>query len=255
MTQLGTLRKRVLQATLSLSLTLGTGQAMAQDLRLAAPSEMVESGFLAHILPRFKLKHRIAVTPVAPEDEADMVLAQGQGVQVFADGNGGAYGLNLIAVTPQTEKFADWMQSAPGKSAIESFPRGGPSLYSTTIAAEAEIEAPEITGDAATGSQLALVHCGRCHVVDKRNRMGGIGSTPSFAAMRARPHWFDLFNAYWTQNPHPSFTEVIGVTEPFSATNVTHVAPVRITLDEIDAIVAFVEGITPLNLGAPVQFD
>ena len=83
--------------------------------------------------------------------------------------------------------------------------------------------------------------------------MGGIGSTPSFAAMRGRPNWTDLYLAFWSENPHPSFTEVIGVTEPFDASNMPHIAPMRITPEEIDAITAFVETIKPKDLGRPVQ--
>ena len=83
--------------------------------------------------------------------------------------------------------------------------------------------------------------------------MGGIGSTPSFAAMRARANWFDLFSKYWSENPHPSFTEVVGVTEPFGEDNVTHIVPVQITLRDIDAIIAFVETLEPLDLGRPIR--
>ena len=228
--------------------------AHAAELKLAAPVEMVESGFLKHVLPRFKLKHRIAVTPVAPDESADLALMVGEtGKRVFAAQDGTEFRLSILQDSAEAEKFLDWVLSAPGKGAIESFPRGGPPQYLTELP-EIEVEAaPEITGDAALGSRLALVHCGRCHVVDKRNRMGGIGSTPSFSAMRGRPHWYDLFLTYWTQNPHPSFTEVIDVTEPFSETHVSHIAPVRITLEEIDAIIAFVETIKPKNLGRPVQ--
>jgi hypothetical protein len=215
---------------------------------------MIESGFLKHILPRFKLKHRITVVPVAQDSEAEMGLEIGGDMRVFAPvaGEGAAFGLTILAPGPEAETFRDWMLSDPGKSAIESFPRGGPAAYTTAFEAVVEEEVIEITGDALLGARLALVHCGRCHVVDQRNRMGGIGSAPSFGAMRARPHWFDLFSAYYVANPHPSFTEVIDVTEPFDEQNVTHIAPVRITLKEIDAIVAFVEAMPPKDLGKPV---
>ncbi len=239
-----------------LACLLGAVAAPAQDLRLAAPPEMVESGFFKHLLPRFKLKHRIAVEPVAPGAEAELVLsAEGQGVRVFADGQGAEYRLRLTGGGAQAETFRKWLRSAPGRAAIEGFPRDGPPAYVTEFAAEAVEAGPEIDGDAVLGAKLALVHCGRCHVVDHRNPMGGIGSTPSFAAMRARPHWVDLFGKYWSENPHPSFTEVVGVTKPFDKTHVSHIVPVQITLEEIDAILAFVETLEPLNLGAPVLFD
>ena len=119
--------------------------------------------------------------------------------------------------------------------------------------APAAAKAQAVAGDAALGARLALVHCGRCHVVDARNRMGGIGSTPSFAALRTRAGWADLFRAYWSQNPHPSFTQVVGVTPPFHPDRPAFVAPVTITLAEIDAITAFVATIVPKDLGAPVR--
>lgn len=235
---------------------VGAKPGAAQDLRLAVPPEMAASGFLQHILPRFKLKHRIAVLPVGTDQPADMAFVTiGPGTPVFASAGGTQYRLVITAGGPEASKFQQWLQSEPGKAAITGFPRGGPPAYVTDLPEAAVEQAPEITGDAALGSRLALVQCGRCHVVDKRNRMGGIGSTPSFAAMRGRSNWFDLFSRYWTQNPHPSFTEVVGVTEPFGEDNVTHIAPVQISLDEIDAIVAFVETLTPLDLGRPLQID
>jgi len=233
------------------------GVVRADDLRLAAPEDLRDSGFLAYVLPRFKLKHRIAVDPVAEGAKADMALGPGtgQGVEVFADAQGTVYRLHLITDTPETETFRDWLQSAPGKAAITGWPRGGPPVYDTELAAAAAPSAPDLNGDAVLGAKLALVHCARCHVVDARNRMGGIGSTPSFAAMRGRAHWVELFRAYWSHNPHPSFTEVIGVTEPFGDDNVSHVAPVRITLEEIEAIVAFVATLKPLDLGGPLVVE
>jgi hypothetical protein len=70
--------------------------------------------------------------------------------------------------------------------------------------------------------------------------------------MRGRENWSDLFRAFYVENPHPSFTQVEGVTEPFDANRQVHVAPVEITLDEIEAITAFVATIEPKDLGKPV---
>jgi len=232
--------------------------AQAQELRLAVPAGMAESGFLKHILPRFKLRYRVAILPVPADAPADLAFASGaEGRRVFAGRDGTPYGLRVLSgnaeATQGADKFLAWLTSAPGRAAIESYPRGGPPLYTAGLPEKTQALAPEITGDAAVGARLALVHCGRCHVVDQRNRMGGIGSTPSFAAMRGRANWFELFGNYWSANPHPSFTEVVGVTEPFGAGRVSHIAPVQITPGEIDAILAFVAGITAKNLGAPLQ--
>ncbi len=179
MTKKSAVRKRFLPALLCLGLG---GAAAAGDLRLAVPKQMAESGFLNYLLPRFKLKHRIAVLPVAPDAEAEMALSgtASGGTPVFADADGATYRLSLLAASAEAEKFRDWLQSDPGRAAITGFPPGGPSAYVTDLAVEAVVQAPEVTGDAALGAMLALRHCGRCHVVDRRNRMGGIGSTPSF---------------------------------------------------------------------------
>ncbi|MBT8425041.1 MAG: hypothetical protein HKM96_12015 [Boseongicola sp.] len=232
------------------------GAAGAQDLTLRMPAEMVAKGLDKQLLPRFKFKHRVSVEAVT-DGNADMVLGPGAaGTRVFEDAEGNAWRLEILAgddAADRAELFAAWLKSTPGKAAIESFAPNGRQLFTTEVAVVVE-EAPEVfDGDRATGSRLALVHCGRCHVVDKRNRMGGIGSTPSFAALRGRDNWPDLFRAFYVHNPHPSFTQVEDVTEPFDPNRQIHVAPVEVTLDEIEAITAFVATLTPKDLGRPVQ--
>ena len=66
--------------------------------------------------------------------------------------------------------------------------------------------------DYAPGEKLTLLHCGRCHVVSERNRFGGIGSTPSFAALRGAADWEERFRAFYALNPHPAFTQIPDVT-------------------------------------------
>ena len=45
--------------------------------------------------------------------------------------------------------------------------------------------------DYAPGEKLTLFHCGRCHVINEKNKYGGIGSTPSFGALRTMEDWED----------------------------------------------------------------
>lgn len=221
------------------------------------PVHMLESGFDKQILPRFGFKHRIRVTPVA-EGEADLELSdQPGGFRIMADGEDRVWYLAILTdeaeAAEKAATFLEWLQSTPGKAAIESFAPEGSQIYSTEIRVVVVQEVETFDGDKVQGAHLALVHCGRCHVVDERNRMGGIGSTPSFAALRGRENWSDLFRAFYVQNPHPSFTQVEGVTEPFDPNRQIHIAPVEITLDEIEAIAAFVETIKPKDLGSGVQ--
>lgn len=222
---------------------------------MLVPETMVKSGFHKQILPRFKFKHRIEVAAVT-EGEADMAFGA-EGDRVFQVVDGDEVRLSILTddedAAANARTFRDWLRSGPGKAAVEGFAPEGAQVYTAekTVVVVKTVET--FDGDKATGSRLALVHCGRCHVVDERNRMGGIGSTPSFAALRGRENWSDLFRAFFVHNPHPSFTQVEGVTEPFDPNKQIHIAPVEITLEEIEAIAAFVATITPKELGRPIQ--
>ena len=105
----------------------------------------------------------------------------------------------------------------------------------------------------APGEKLALFNCGRCHVIGPRNRMGGIGSTPSFPVLRTIEDWEDRMKAFWTLRPHPSFTQIEGVTEPFPEDRPAHVYPIRLTLEEVEKIVAYARTIPPADLGGTID--
>jgi len=107
--------------------------------------------------------------------------------------------------------------------------------------------------DYAPGEKLTLFHCGRCHVVNQRNRYGGIGSTPSFAALRTLADWEARFKTFWTLAPHPAFTQVAGMTEPFPADRPPPIHPVELTLEQVDRIIGFARTIAPKDLGAPIR--
>lgn len=237
--------------TIVIAVALAIGPAHAEDLTLLMSQRMLDEGFDKQLLPRFKFKHRITVVPVT-EGEADMAFGS-EGNRVFQRIGGDVVRLEIRTDDPGARTFLDWLGSGPGKAAIESFAPGGSQVYTTERAAVIVEKTETFDGDSETGARLALVHCGRCHVVDERNRMGGIGSTPSFAALRGRSNWSDLFRAFWAHNPHPSFTQVAGVTEPFDPMKELHVAPVEITMDEIEAITAFVATLKAKELGRPVQ--
>ena len=229
--------------------------AAAEDLTLLMPEAMVEAGFQKQILPRFKFKHRISITAVT-DGAADMAFGE-TGTRVFQAVDGDVVRLDILTGDAEAQEkaatFLQWLQSTSGKAAIEGFQPDGRQAYTTEVTVVV-VEAPEeFDGDSEIGARLALVHCGRCHVVDKRNRMGGIGSTPSFAALRGRENWSDLFRAFYAHNPHPSFTQVEGVTDPFDPNRQIHVAPMEITLEEIEAITAFVALMKPKELGRPIQ--
>lgn len=83
--------------------------------------------------------------------------------------------------------------------------------------------------------------------------MNAIGSTPSFALMRSFADWEARFRAFYTLKPHPAFTQVADVTAPFDEKLPSPIAPVEMTLEEIETMLVFVEGIEPANLGAPLN--
>ena len=102
------------------------------------------------------------------------------------------------------------------------------------------------------GEKLTLIHCGRCHVINERNRYGGIGSTPSFAALRTLEDWEQRFDSFYTLNPHPAFTQVAEVTEPFPPERPSPIHPVEVTLEEIAVIREFARTIAPKSLGPEI---
>ena len=103
--------------------------------------------------------------------------------------------------------------------------------------------------DYAPGEKLTMINCGRCHKVSEKDRMGGIGSTPSFAVMRNWDNWEEMMKAFWTYRPHPSFTQIEGVTEPFAENRPPHVHPISLTLEELRVIINYARTIKPADLG------
>ncbi|MEO3416995.1 hypothetical protein AAFO92_20265 [Roseovarius sp. CAU 1744] len=222
-----------------------------RDFRLNAPKALVESGVLQHLLPRFSLKTQIRVAVVG--DEAEVVLTpEGDGVAVFS-GAGATWYMRVTPGHVGAERFAEWMISEVGQRTVTSYTVDGVQPF-TLPAAEAETRVAETyEGDAAQGLKLSNVHCGRCHVVSEANRMNAIGSTPSFHVLRSLGDWDSRFRAFFALNPHPAFTQVQDVTEPFPINRPSPIAPVEITLEDLDAILAYVSRLEPANLGAPIQ--
>jgi hypothetical protein len=110
--------------------------------------------------------------------------------------------------------------------------------------------APAAAQEYAPGEKLTMFNCGRCHKVSEKDRMGGIGSTPSFAALRGIADWEERMKAFWTLRPHPSFTQIEGMTEPFPLNRPPAVHPISLTLEELEAIIKYARTIEPLDLGA-----
>lgn len=261
-------------ALVSALMAMITAPAAAQERTfvLLADERLAQSGLLDFLVPRFALKHQIRPTvEIAGRGAvgldaagADIILVArdqaGAGAAAAFHSTGGdsevAYAVRLsdgAANARHAEAFLDWLTGDIGRATIETFKVDDVQVFMPGPLGTVVVPEVVINGDANMGERLALIHCGRCHVVSDRNRMGGIGSTPSFAALRAIPGWQDKFLAFWTANPHPSFTQVEGLTEPFDPNRPPHIAPVEITQTDIDAILAYAASVEPKDLGSPVS--
>lgn len=239
-------------------------QAAAQErqITLGAAPELAESGLLKHMLPRFSLKNSIRVAVALPDAEGvDMLLIprppEGGGKAAFS-GGGTTYVL-IEAEASAAEraeyraKFADWLLSDTGLNTVLAFQPTAGEAYTAPVVEAVVAEATVFEGDAEEGARLSLTLCGRCHVIGEINRMDGLGSTPSFAVLRTFGDWEERFMAFYALKPHPAFTQIADITEPFDATRPSPIAPVEMTLEDLDAILAFVSAIAPADLGAPIQ--
>ena len=179
-------------------------------------------------------------------------MPEGEGIAVFS-GAGATWRMQVDESHDGAARFAEWLSSDVGRRTLTSFEVDGVQPF--TLPAEKTVTEAVATfeGDAAEGLKLSSLHCGRCHVVSEANRMNAIGSTPSFFVLRTMRDWNRRFESFFALNPHPSFTQVAEVTAPFPANRPSPIAPVEITLDDLDAILAYVNQLEPADLGAPIK--
>ena len=90
------------------------------------------------------------------------------------------------------------------------------------------------------GREVVRQHCTRCHVVPNMNPYGGIGSTPSFAALKWLSDWEHRFEVFYTLPPHPALVSIQGVSEERSAFLPVFVAEIELQIDDVEAILSFV---------------
>ena len=91
------------------------------------------------------------------------------------------------------------------------------------------------------GRDIVRQHCTRCHVVPDMNPYGGIGSTPSFAAMKWLEDWARRFEIFYILPPHPSLVRIEGVSEERSANLPVFNKEIILKLEDIDDILEFVK--------------
>lgn len=232
------------------------GKAETRSFRLSAPEELVATGFLKYLLPRFSLKTSIRIELVADSGEADAGFsAVDEGTPVFS-GLDKTWVLKVAdAGNEHVARFRDWLTGDIGRNTIDAFQAEGKAVFTAALEQPEETGPVVISGDVVEGERLSVRHCGRCHMVNEETRMTTIGSTPSFAVMRSFADWQRRFEGFFVLNPHPAFTMIEGVTEPFDITRPPPIVPLQLTLDDLDAIMAFVSQVPPADLGAPIQYD
>ncbi|SMC61412.1 hypothetical protein [Primorskyibacter flagellatus] len=242
---------RILIVALVLGMTPMTGRAQDKLVQLYAPPALVETGLLRHILPRFSLKTQVKVALQEDAEGADMVLGD-EGRALF---HGAGRTWHMAVGRPDhsgTKRLAEWLTSQVGQRTIIGFAPEGTPLFAPPKVAAPQVARVELAGDPALGQTVSRRECGRCHVVDAASR-GGIGSTPSFAVLRSLPDWEARFLGFYVLNPHPAFTLIDGVTPDFPIDRPSPIVPVTLTLDEVEAVLAFVATMAAADLGAPLQ--
>lgn len=220
-------------------------------VRLHAPEALVETGLMKHILPRFTLKTQVRVTLVPEPEAADMVLGD-EGRPVFR-GQGTTWRMALRAETPHSRRFADWLTSDIGRRTIYGYAPDGAELFGPVQVQEVAAPVAEVSGDAVLGRDVARLKCARCHAVDDATRMTAIGSTPSFFVLRSFGDWETRFTLFYRLAPHGAFTQVAEITAPFPEDRPSPIVPIEMTLEEVEAVTAYVAGLPVADLGKPLE--
>ena len=248
--------RRAVATMLALAMPVFTASdLLAKDgtLRISAPASLVETGLLKYLLPRFSLKTGTRLELVGESEAAAISLTNDEKGRMVFSGPEKNWFLETEANNEGAEKFAEWLTSEIGQRTLASYSIEGIQPFTPAATKKVQKTGIAITGDAVLGESLAERHCGRCHMVNEKTRMTTIGSTPSFALMRSFPDWNNRFEGFYVLNPHPSFTMIADVTEPFDETRPPPIAPLELTLEDIEAILAFVRTIEPADLGSPLK--
>lgn len=238
-------------AVLMLVLTPVLSKADDRLVRAHVPDILIETGVVKFFAPRFTLKTQVKIELVEAE-RADLTFGE-HGTPLF-DGLGKTWRIDVrSAGHPGTDKLVSWLKSDVGKRTIQGFAPGGIALFSPPSVSGPVVAEIQRDGNADLGHRVSLAKCTRCHAVDENTRMSGIGSTPSFSVLRSLPDWEDRFTAFYVLNPHPSFTQISDVTEPFSDQRPSPIAPIEMTLDEVEAVLAYVASISAADLGKALE--
>lgn len=227
--------------------------AQEADFGLASPEVLEEVGFLRFLIPRFSLKTGIRVALQANNPE--VIISTERGLPMM-EGMGQVFYLQITDSNSsrgdKARRFAAWIDSEIGHRTIEQFTSDDVTVFVAIDSLQAAEAAPVFSGDAQRGEAFSYANCGRCHVIGDRNRMKGIGSTPSFPVLLALADWEERFSTFYTRIPHPSIAQLEGVSPPFDPAFPPANAALRLTLDDLEDILTYVSTLPPADLGAPL---
>ena len=86
------------------------------------------------------------------------------------------------------------------------------------------------------------------------NKYGGIGSNPSFGAMKSLSDWQDRFATFWSLLPHPSVVQVEGLSPERPKGLLATTKQIFLNMDDVDAIQAYVDTVPVKDLGGGVNY-
>ncbi len=231
-----------------------SGPVLAEDklVRVQAPQALMDTGLLKFALPRFSLKTQVRIEYVPEGAEADLVIGD-TGRAIF-QGPNQVWKMDVRSADhPGTKQLADWLASDVGQRTIASYAPDGTALFGPPQAEARVVVEVTLDGDAELGHKVSREKCTRCHAVDEATKGWGIGSTPSFGVLRSLDDWEGRFAAFYALNPHPAFTQIEDVTDPFPMDRPSPIAPVELTFDELQAMLAYVAAMPAADLGKPLD--
>ena len=107
--------------------------------------------------------------------------------------------------------------------------------------------ASAVAADLDQGQALARMHCTRCHVVGDMNKYGGIGSTPSFGAIKTMPDWQERFDIFYILPPHPAVVRVEGISEKRPEHLPAFTKQITLTIEELENLLGFINTLPKAN--------
>jgi len=216
------------------------------------------AGLIDYVLPRFTLKTQIRFDRLPKDADLQFRADPGEfGVAIFSlnDGTiGYLHAARWLQSDPDYLALRDWLLSEAGRATILDYQEDGKTVATPVDQIE---EAPieiVIVGDPSAGKSLSIDHCSRCHKVDRAAKYSGMDSSPSFHAMRGFDDWFIRFSSFYAVSPHKALITVKG-SGISQDSDLIAIAPINLTIEQVNDIVAFVHTLEPLDLGRPIQFN